>query len=107
MTKVYKVSQYGLGRQIESKLENKEDDTSTIKQISTDLRKSRRKKKKLNLYLAPCKDNTSVIINKIDIFKIAEIINNQIFVIFPYLNNIYSYFIETAKIMVELGIPIT
>ena len=42
-----------------------------------------------------------------DIFKIAEIINSQIFVNFPSLNNIYSYFIETAKIMVELGLPIT
>jgi len=107
MTKVYNVSQYGIARQIEAKLERKEDDTSTIEQISSNLSKSLKQKKKLNLFFAPGKDNTLVILNKPDIFKIAEIINNQIFVIFPSLNNIYSYFIETAKIMVKLGIPIT
>ena len=34
MTKVYNVSQYGIARQIDSKLERKEDDTATIKFIS-------------------------------------------------------------------------
>jgi spermidine/putrescine-binding protein len=106
MTKVYNVSQYGIAKQIESKLESKED-TSAIKQISSDLSSSLNKNKRLNLYFAPGRNNTSVLLNKSDIFKISEIINNQIFVIFPSLNNIYSYFIETAKIMVDLGIPIT
>lgn len=105
MTKVYNVSQYGIARQIESKLERKEDEV--IEQISSDLSKSLKQKKKLNLYFAPGKDKSLVLLNKTDIFKIAEIINNQIFVIFPSLNNIYSYFIETAKIMVEVSLPIT
>jgi len=105
MTKVYNVSQYGIARQIESKLERKEEDT--IEQISSDLSKSLKQKKKLNLFFAPGKDNTLVLLNKSDIFKIAEIINNQIFVIFPSLNHIYSYFIDTAKIMVNLGLPFT
>jgi DNA-directed RNA polymerase len=105
MTKVYNVSQYGISRQIESKLEKKEDDP--IEQISSDLSKSLKQNKRLNLYYAPGKDNFPVILNKKEIFKIAEIINNQIFVIFPSLNNIYSYFIETAKIMVNLNLPIT
>jgi len=107
MTKVYNVSQYGIAKQIESKLDIKEDDTTAIEQISTDLSKSFKKKKKLNLYLAPSKNNCPVLINKADIFKMAEIINSQIFVNFPSLNNIYSYFIDTAKIMVELGLPIS
>lgn len=107
MTKVYNVSQYGIARQIESKLERKEEDTSAIEQISSDLSSSLKKNKRLQLYIAPGKDNTSLLLNKSDIFKIAEIINNQIFVIFPSLNNIYSYFIDTAKIMVNLGIPLT
>lgn len=107
MTKVYNVSQYGIAKQIESKLESKEYDTSTIEKISSDLSSSLKENKRLNLYFAPGKENTSILLNKSDIFKIAEIINNQIFVIFPSLNNIYSYFIETAKIMVDLGIPIT
>jgi DNA-directed RNA polymerase len=107
MTKVYNVSQYGIAKQIESKLEIKENDSAVIEQISTDLSKSLKQNKKLNIYSAPGRDNIPVYLNKKDIFKIAEIINNQIFVIFPSLNNIYSYFIETAKIMVKLGIPIT
>lgn len=50
MTKVYNVSQYGIAKQIESKLENIEVDNSQIDQISTDLSKSLRKNRKLNLY---------------------------------------------------------
>jgi hypothetical protein len=98
MTKVYNVSKYGIAKQIESKLESKEVDT--IEQITSDLIKSLKRNKKLTIYFAPGKDSTPVLLNKTEIFKIAEIINNQIFVIFPSLNNIYSYFIETAKIMV-------
>jgi DNA-directed RNA polymerase len=105
MTKVYNVSQYGIARQIESKLDRKESDT--IEQISSDISKSLKQKKKLNIFLAPGKYNSLVLLNKTDIFKIAEIINNQIFVVFPSLNNIFSYFIESAKIMCNLGIPFT
>ena len=57
MTKVYNVSQYGIARQIESKLESKED-TSAIEQISSDLTSSLEKNKKLKLYIAPGKDNS-------------------------------------------------
>ena len=53
-------------------------------------------------------DNKPVIIlNKQDIFKIANILNDQIFVVFPSLNNIYSYFLNIAKLMIKLSIPIT
>lgn len=108
MTKVYNVSQYGIARQIEDKLEekkNKSDNNETIKKISSELSSSL-KKNSINLFFVPAKENSSVLINKRDIFKIAEIINNKIFVVFPSLNGIYSYFIDMAKIMVKLGIPI-
>ena len=62
MTKVYNVSQYGIARQIESKLERKEDDG--IEQISSDLSKSLKQKKKLNLYFAPGKDKSLVLLKK-------------------------------------------
>ena len=96
MTKVYNVSQYGIARQIESKLETQEEDTSNIaiavaakaieqiEKISTDLTKSLKRNKRWSLYLAPGKDNIPVLLNKTEIFKIAEIINNQIFVIFLF-----------------------
>ena len=41
-----------------------------------------------------------------DIYKIAEIIDDQIFVIFPSLNKIYNYFTDIAKIMSRLKLPI-
>jgi DNA-directed RNA polymerase len=111
MTKVYNVSQYGIAKQIESKLEklpelNNSLTSDTINKISSDLSESL-KKNNLNQYITPGKENKPVLLNKKEIFKIAEIINNQIFVVFPSLNGIYSYFIEIAKIMVKLGIPIT
>ena len=37
----------------------------------------------------------------------AQIINEQIFIVYPSLNEIYSYFVDIAKIMVNLGIPIS
>ena len=37
----------------------------------------------------------------------AQIINDQIFVCFPFLNNIYSYFIEISTIATKLCIPLT
>lgn len=107
MTKVYNVSQYGIAKQIESKLENINDKNKIItNNISSNLI-SNLKLKNYNLYLCPSKEGDNILINNKDIFKIAEIINNQIFIVYPSLNNIYNYFIDIAKIMVKLGIPIT
>jgi DNA-directed RNA polymerase len=115
MTKVYNVSKYGISKQLESRFKsNNNYSDSELEKISLDLIKSLQKNKlnknkKENDYFfrAPGKNNRAVILNQTDIFKIANIINEQIFVVYPSLNNIYSYFLEMAKIMIKLGTPIT
>lgn len=41
-----------------------------------------------------------------EILKIAQIINEQVFIIFPSLNDIYSYLIDITKLMIKLDIPV-
>jgi hypothetical protein len=41
-----------------------------------------------------------------DLRKIAEIINEQIFFIYPHLNKIYKYFKDITEIIVQLGLPL-
>jgi len=42
-----------------------------------------------------------------DIFQIANILNEQIFVLFPSLNKIYDYLLNITELIIELGIPLT
>jgi DNA-directed RNA polymerase len=37
----------------------------------------------------------------------SQIINEQVFILFPSLNNIYNYFLNITKIMAILNIPMT
>ena len=39
--------------------------------------------------------------------KIAQIIYNEIFEMYPSLKIIYNYFINISKLMIKLDIPIT
>jgi hypothetical protein len=64
------------------------------------------KKKGKEEYYAPGIGG-KVILTRKNIYKIAEIINDQIFVIFPSLNLIYAYFLDIAKLMVKLNLPLT
>ena len=63
-------------------------------------------KSRNNYYLIPGKDE-SVKVTDIDIMKIAKIIDDEIFVVYPSLNYIYNYFIEMAEIAVKLNIPLS
>jgi DNA-dependent RNA polymerase len=126
MTLTYNVTRFGIKEQLKSKFEllkiDKndeinlsnadyfiEDDTSmynnmtgTINsEIKNNLRKSR------YFYIAPGKNGTTVELTNNQIFKIATIISEQIFVLFPSLNNIYKYFIDISKLIIKLGIPLT
>jgi DNA-directed RNA polymerase len=46
-------------------------------------------------------------LNSKEIFKIADIIYNQIFELFPSLKYIYNYFMDISKLMIKLEIPLT
>lgn len=100
MTKVYNVSTYGIANQLKSKFKQKTED-----QIANQIKNNLKNHYKI-YYIAPgIKDE--IILNPLDIYKIANIINDKIFIVFPSLNNIYSYFLNMAKIMIKLNIPIT
>jgi hypothetical protein len=124
MTKVYNVTHFGIAKQLESVFKNKSelsrleeikkeiDEKGSFNTLKVRLEESlqskflnkNRKKDSFRVYTI---DNSIMWLTRQDIFKIAEIINNQIFVVYPSLNNIYSYFIEMSKMMIKLGVPIT
>jgi len=109
MTKVYNVTHYGIAQQLKSKMDLikvEEKRETAIEEIKKALIKNLKKKNKY-FYLAPGKNGEKVMLTSKDIFKIAKVINDQIFVLFPSLNNIYSYFIDISKLMVKLELPIS
>lgn len=84
------------------------DDSNTdriIKKIQSELKPGKGFNK--YQYLAPGKDGGKVLLTPENIFKIAQIINDQIFVVFPALNSVYTYFIDISKLMIKLNIPLT
>lgn len=103
MTKVYNVSQYGIAKQLENNLENVELIKNNI-QNELKLSKSFKKEK---MYKAPTIYGDQVLLTEKDLFKISQIINEQIFVLYPSLNKIYTYFINISKLMVKLNLPLT
>nr|QWO71396.1 RNA polymerase [Termitomyces sp. K1Ag] len=115
MTKVYNVSKYGMAQQLQSKfkvkinpsLSKEENIASNLEESLLKKNKKNKKKQEKIYYTVKDKNNKVVFLSKKDIFQIATIIDQQIFVVYPSLNNIYSYFLNMSKIMVKLGIPIT
>lgn len=103
MTKVYNVTTFGISNQLKNNIDIVNEEQNL--KISEDL-KSNLKYKSPNYYSAPGK-NGPVLLSNSDLMKIAAIINDEIFVVYPSLNYIYSYFIEMAKLVVKLGVPLS
>ena len=56
----------------------------------------------------PCLyENKFVKLNRKQLFVLAEIIHNQLFISYPSLKNIYQYFIDISKLLIKLNIPLT
>jgi hypothetical protein len=109
MTKVYNVTKYGMSKQLQDVLkEDYKEDLTPIENIKNKLEEimNSNKNKKKPIFICKGNDGKKVELSKRDIFKMAEIINEQIFVVFPALNNIYNYFIDIAKLTSELDIPL-
>jgi DNA-directed RNA polymerase len=108
MTKVYNVRNYGIAKQITSKLKSIKiteiNDSSVTDEVISKIKE--KLKKSNDLYIAPG-INGNVYLTDKDIFKIAKIVNDQIFVLFPSLNEIYNYFISMANLMLLLNIPLS
>ena len=97
MTKVYNVTKYGMSQQLQSILKGEDyvidkANEQTVEEINNELEDSIKSNKKKTRFTCPTIDGKDIYLNKSDIYKIAEIINEQIFVLFPKLNNIYNYF---------------
>nr|YP_010130257.1 DNA-dependent RNA polymerase [Clavaria fumosa]QPZ51159.1 DNA-dependent RNA polymerase [Clavaria fumosa] len=107
MTKVYNVSVYGISQQIQNKLEKIKDENSTVTTNITKDLKNNLKKINETFFICPGKNNVNVYLTYQDIYQIASILNDQIFVVFPSLNKIYDYFIKITELIIELGIPLT
>lgn len=107
MTKTYNVTVYGMKEQIKNnlKLINKEDFIE--EKIYNALKDNF--KFKSGIYIAPSKfeEEKNVHLNEFDIMKIAQILNEIIFVEYPSLGEVYNFFIEMAKLTSILNIPLT
>jgi DNA-directed RNA polymerase len=114
MTKVYNVTKYGISNQLQSLFKikdeakfNNEFYEKPLNEIHAKVVDSLKTNKAKTKYICSGKDNKKIQLSSREIYKIASIINDQIFVIFPSLNNIYNYFIELAKLTVKTGLPLT
>lgn len=114
MTKVYNVTKYGISRQLQAALAGDDSQINNINEerlieLNEEVTKSLDNKKisKKERYYSPIKNSKKLIeLSQKEIFKIAQIIDEQIFVIFPSLNHVYKYFIEMANLSTLLGIPL-
>lgn len=121
MTKVYNVTNYGIARQLEEKL----DKVEIVVQNNTDSKRSNNtlvildnnyidqlghkpNNNKIIYYKVPSKPkaNKFIELTKKDLIIIAKIINEKVFFMFPKLKEIYEYFIDVAKLMIILKIPL-
>lgn len=113
MTKVYNVTKYEISRQLQAIFKGDNEDTlllaeqaKVIEEISTELEENIKSNKKKTKFICPSNDGGKIYLNTKDIYKMAEIINDQIFVVFPSLNEIYKYFIDITKLSIKLDIPL-
>jgi hypothetical protein len=111
MTKVYNVTQFGMKEQIKGKLKKveikKDLNNKIFEELLLKLQIKDSKTKIQNLFEVPSYDKQVIYVSDSDIFKIAKIIDQEIFILFPSLNYIYNYFIDISKLMIKLEIPLT
>jgi DNA-directed RNA polymerase len=128
MTKVYNVTIYGISQQLQSIFtkvhedNDKNNEVAThkikkgfesefyhkpVKKIKDKLSESIKSNKAKTKFICKTHDGKSIKIGHKELYKIATIINDEIFVRFPALNSIYLYFTEITKITSKLGIPLT
>jgi hypothetical protein len=99
MTQVYNVTISGIFNQLKKKLNKQKVEHPTEKTKNGNPRHNTH-------YIVPIKKGKEKLILYTDVYKISEIIYNEIFNIFPALKEIYNYFINSAKLMVELKLPL-
>ena len=94
MTQVYNVKIDGIYRQL-------------IKKFKKEKVINPNDKTKYNtFYLVPTKNGGHILMPYIDVYKMAEIIKNEAFNVYPSLKDIYEYFINSVQLMLKLNIPV-
>ena len=84
MTKVYNVTTVGIANQLEESFEILNIDKQKLVKVPT------------------TNGNFLVYLTRKELFQIAKLINEQIFILFPSLNYIYTYFINVSKLLLKL-----
>lgn len=97
MTQLYNVTRHSINDQLKSKL----------KTVQLSNKKDSSSNKKDTLYLAPTINGGEIPITYKDLFKIAEIIEDQAFSTYPSLRLIYDYFVKIVKLLLKLNVPVT
>ncbi len=96
MTTNYNVTKYGISEQLQEVF---------VKGDPLIIQKGL-KNIKIERFKVPNKNDEFTLLNKLQIFKIASIINNQLFLQYPTLKIIYDYFIGVTKLLLFLELPV-
>jgi DNA-directed RNA polymerase len=121
MTKPYNASIFGMTQQLANSFEITEKAKELLKQkiflknkINSDFNDDNNKALIKNediydpyIYIAPATNNEKVLLSKKDLYLIAKIVDNQVFMMFPALKEIYDYLLDISKVLRDLNIPIT
>jgi DNA-directed RNA polymerase len=121
MTKPYNASIFGMTQQLANSFDITEQAKEFLKQklflktkINSDfnddgkaLVKTEEESYNPYIYIAPALNNEKVLLSKNDLFLIAKIVDNQVFMMFPALKEIYDYLLNISKVLRDLNIPIT
>lgn len=105
MTKTYSVTLLGMKNQINFSLK-KNSEEFIINYDNETLNIDKKNEKLYNIKIKSYLTNKLVELDQKDIFKIAQIIEKSLFIKFPLLNKVYTYFREICKICNKLGLPL-
>jgi DNA-directed RNA polymerase len=120
MTKPYNASIFGMTQQLANSFEITEKAKELLKQkiffknkINSDFNDDGKALVSTEeiynpyIYIAPAFKNEKVLLSKKDLYLIAKIVDNQVFMMFPALKEIYDYLLDISKVLRDLNIPIT
>jgi hypothetical protein len=100
MTQVYNVTEKGISRQLASKFKKKRvlDTTGKLNASGKPVYNT--------FYYVPTKKGKEILLSYLDVYKMAQIINNASFNLYPSLKDIFNYFIDSTKLLLQLKLPI-
>lgn len=95
MTKPYNASVFGMAQQL----------INTLPKINTEGKTDNDYDP--YIFKVPSKTGTHILLSRTDLFKIASIVDKQVFVMYPALKDNYDFLLSISKVLVQLQIPIS